>query len=36
MCLLSTYLVYSFNNKLYFLISISSSIILLLIFGKKR
>jgi len=35
-CLLSTYLVYSFNNKLFFLISIFSSIFLIFIFGKKK
>ena len=35
-CLLSTYLVYSFDNKLFFLISIISSIILIFIFGKKK
>jgi len=35
-CLLSTYLVYSFDNKLFFLISIFSSIFLIFIFGKKK
>ncbi len=35
-CLFSTYLVYSLNNKLFFLISIISSIILIFIFGKKK
>ena len=35
-CLLSTYLVYSLNNKLFFLISIFSSIFLIFIFGKKN
>ena len=35
-CLFSTYLVYSLDNKLFFLISIFSSILLILIFGKKK
>ena len=35
-CLISTYLVYSFDNKLFFLISIFSSIFLIFIFGKKK
>tara|TARA_B100000767_G_C19766857_1_gene537989 strand:- start:1770 stop:2774 length:1005 start_codon:yes stop_codon:yes gene_type:complete len=34
--LISTFLVYSFNNKLFFLITIVSSLCLVLFFGKKK
>ena len=34
--LISTFIVYSFNNKLFFLITIVSSLCLVLFFGKKK